>query len=60
MGFEGPLFCAARQIQGLLPAETIEFPVPYASEKCVPFIWCKSENRSFGVPAVADTDLVAG
>jgi hypothetical protein len=41
----------------LLPAETVEFSVSCASEKSVPFGRCKSENRTFGVPAVANTDL---
>jgi len=26
----------------------------------MPFVRCKPENRTFGVPAVADTDLVIG
>ena len=43
-----------------LPAETIEFSVSYASEKRMPFVRCKPENRPFGVPAVANTDLVIG
>jgi hypothetical protein len=43
-----------------LPTETIEFSVSYASEESVPFVRCKSENQSFGVPAVADTDLAIG
>jgi len=43
-----------------LPAETIEFTVSYATEKRVPFVRCKPENRPFGVPAVANTDLVTG
>jgi len=43
-----------------LPAETIEFSISYASEKRMPFVRCKPENRTFGVPAVADTDLVIG
>jgi len=43
-----------------LPAETIEFSVSYASEKRMPFVRCKPENRTFGVPAVADTDLAIG
>jgi hypothetical protein len=44
----------------LLPAEIIEFPVSYASEKSMPFVRCKSENRPFGIPAVTDTDLTIG
>jgi hypothetical protein len=44
----------------LLPAETVEFSVSCASEKSVPFVRRKSENRPFGVPAVAYTDLVTG
>jgi len=43
-----------------LPAETIEFSVSCASEKRMPFIRCKSENRPLRVPAVADTDLAIG
>jgi hypothetical protein len=42
------------------PAETIEFSVSYTTEKRVPFIGCKSENRPSGVPAVADADLARG
>ena len=44
----------------LLPAETIEFPVSYASEKSMPFVRCKSENRPSGIPAVTHTDLAIG
>jgi hypothetical protein len=43
-----------------VPAETVEFSVSSASEKCMPFVRCKSENRSFGVPAVANADLTVG
>ena len=43
-----------------LHAETIEFPVAYAPEECVPFIRRESENRSFGFPAVTDPDLAVG
>ena len=43
-----------------LHAETVEFPVAYASEECVPFIRRESENRSFGFPAVTDPDLAVG
>ena len=39
-----------------LPTETVEFPVLHATDKCVPFVRCKRQNCSFGVPAVADTD----
>ncbi len=63
-------FCSGRQLSGAgryrtmlvrsLPAETIEFSVSYASEKRMPFVRCKPENRPFGVPAVANTDLVIG
>ena len=63
-------FCSGRQLSGAgrystmlvrsLPAETIEFSVSYASEKRLPFVRCKPENRPFGVPAVANTDLVIG
>jgi hypothetical protein len=43
-----------------LHAETVEFPVAYASEECVPFIRRESQNRPFGFPAVTDPDLAAG
>jgi hypothetical protein len=43
-----------------LDAETVEFPVAYAPEECVPFIRRESENRPFGFPAVTDPDLAAG
>ena len=43
-----------------LHAETVEFPVAYASEECVPFIRREPENRPFGFPAVTDPDLAAG
>ena len=43
-----------------LHAETVEFPVAYAPEECVPFIRRESENRPFGFPAVTDPDLAAG
>jgi hypothetical protein len=43
-----------------LPAETIEFSVSDATEESVPFIGRKSENRAFGVSAVADADLAIG
>jgi hypothetical protein len=42
---------------GCLPAETVEFSVPRASEERMPFVCGKSENRPLRVPAVADTDL---
>ena len=42
------------------PAETVEFSVSCASEKRMPFVRCKSENRAFGVPAVADTNPALG
>jgi hypothetical protein len=44
----------------LLPAETVEFSVSYASEESVPFVRGESENSPFGVPAVADADLPIG
>jgi hypothetical protein len=44
----------------LLPAETVEFSVLCASEESMPFVRRKSENRSFGVSAVAYADLAAG
>jgi hypothetical protein len=43
-----------------LHAETVEFPVVYAPEKCVPFIRRESQNRTFGFPAVTDPDLAVG
>lgn len=43
-----------------LHAETVEFPVANAPEECVPFIRRESENRPFGLPAVADPDLAVG
>ena len=43
-----------------LHAETVEFPVAYAPEKCVPFIRRESQNRTFGFPAVTNPDLAAG
>ena len=43
-----------------LHAETVEFPVAYAPEECVPFIRRESQNRTFGFPAVTDPDLAAG
>jgi hypothetical protein len=43
-----------------LPTETVEFSVPYATEKCVPFVRRKLENCTFGVPAVADADPAIG
>jgi hypothetical protein len=43
-----------------LHAETVEFPVAYAPEECVPFIRRESQNRPFGFPAVTDPDLAAG
>jgi hypothetical protein len=39
-----------------LAAEAIEFSVLRASEKCVPFVRRESENRPFGLPAVAKAD----
>jgi hypothetical protein len=43
-----------------LHAETVEFPVAYAPEECVPFIRRESQNRPFGFPAVTDPDLAVG
>src|SRR5262249_22811982 len=40
-----------------LHAETVKFPVAYASEECVPFIRRESQNCPFGFPAVTDPDL---
>lgn len=44
----------------LLPAETVEFSVSCASEESMPFVRREPENRPFGVPAVAYTDLAIG
>jgi hypothetical protein len=71
LDFGGALcFCSDRQLSSarrysillvrLLPAETIEFSVSRTSEKRMPFVRCKPENRPFGVPAVANTDLAIG
>ena|SRR6266851_1777081 len=71
LDFGGALrFCSDRQLSRagrygtllvrLLPAETVKFSVSCASEKRMPFVRCKSENRSFGVPAVANTDPAIG
>ena len=43
-----------------LPAETVEFSVSYAAEKCVPFVRRKCQNRPAGVPAIADADPAIG
>jgi hypothetical protein len=43
-----------------LHTETVEFSVSYAAEKSMPFVRGKSENRPFGVTAVADADLTIG
>ena len=43
-----------------LPAETVEFSVSYAAEKCVPFVRRKRQNRPAGVPAIADGDPAIG
>jgi hypothetical protein len=40
--------------------ETVEFSVSYSSEKGVPFVRVKAENRAFGVLAVANADVPAG
>lgn len=44
----------------LLPAETVEFSVSYASEESMPFVGVKSENRSLGVSAVTHADTATG
>jgi hypothetical protein len=41
-------------------AEPVELPVAHPSEKRAPFIRRESENRAFGVLAVADTDPSVG
>jgi hypothetical protein len=43
-----------------LPAETVEFSVSHAAEKCVPFVRRERQNRPAGVPAVADADPAIG
>src|SRR5271166_3030458 len=43
-----------------LPAETVEFPVSYASEKGMPLVRREPEDRPPGVPAVANADLGTG
>lgn len=43
-----------------LPAETVEFPVSYASEKSMPLVRLEPEDRPSGVPAVANADLASG
>ena len=43
-----------------LPAETVEFPVPYAAEKGMPLVRREPEDRPCGVPAVANADLATG
>jgi hypothetical protein len=49
-----------RMLVRSLPAETVKFSVSYASEKCMPFVRCKPENRPLGVPAVANADSAIG
>lgn len=43
-----------------LLAEAVEFSVPDASEKGMPFVRCESENQPCGVPAVAHADPAIG
>lgn len=43
-----------------LPAEAVKFPVSHASEKGMPLVRGKSENRPSGVPAVTDADAAIG
>jgi hypothetical protein len=43
-----------------LTAETVEFPVPDASEKSVPLVGREPEDWPYGVPAVTDADLATG
>jgi hypothetical protein len=43
-----------------LPAETVEFPVSYASEKSMPLVQREPEDRPPGVPAVTNADLATG
>jgi hypothetical protein len=63
-------FCIDRQLSGAgrysielgrpLPAETVEFSVSHASEERMPFVRCKPQDRSFGLPAVANADAAIG
>jgi len=43
-----------------LPTETVEFSVPDAAEKCMPFVRRKLENCTFGIPAVSHADPAIG
>jgi hypothetical protein len=43
-----------------LPAETVEFPVSYASEKGMPLVRREPEDWPSGVPAVTNADLATG
>ena len=43
-----------------LPAETVEFPVSYASDKSMPLVRREPEDRPSGVPAVTNADLATG
>ena len=43
-----------------LPTEAVEFSVPDAAEKCMPFVRRKLENCTFGIPAVSHADPAIG
>src|SRR5215469_4787889 len=44
----------------LLGSKPVKFAVAHAAKESVPFVGGKPENRSCGVPAVADADLAIG
>jgi len=41
-------------------AQSVEFSVTYATDKCVPFVWRKRQSRTVGIPAVTNLDTVDG
>jgi len=43
-----------------LTAETVEFPVPDATEKSMPLVRCEHQDWPYRVPAVANADLATG
>jgi hypothetical protein len=50
---------AARARTEALPAEAVEFPVPYAAEEGMPLVRREHKDRSCGVSAVANADFAA-
>ena len=50
---------AARARAEALPAEAVEFPVPYAAEEGVPLVRREHKDGSCGVSAVANADFAA-